>query len=211
MVKTSLFVVVLIIITSKILAQTPLGIGLVRIRFDKHLKLNFYSDTTNVEPVKTLQFYYDTNIDATSIKNLDRQLHWLKPESFWLDYHIMVFRVVSQTGRWFKVVVNNENGRSYWIKRTNKTEFQSWESYLKGMVSVARLPQFPQKIRSKPDDHAPVIEYQGQDCFVVKSVRGDWLEIATSGICDETTMQIKSGWIRWRKGNRLLIEYFPTC
>ena len=49
---------------------------------------------------------------------------------------------------------------------------------------------------------------------MVKSINGDWIEISTPDYCDEnytdSTAPIKSGWIKWRQGNKLLIDYFIT-
>jgi len=82
------------------------------------------------------------------------------------------------------------------------------------MFGVARLPSSTQKIRTEPDEKSQEIEYQGTDCFVVKSMKGDWIEITTPNYCDEnftdSKTPIKSGWIKWRKGNELLISYFTT-
>lgn len=45
-------------------------------------------------------------------------------------------------------------------------------------------------------------------------MRGDWIEIFTADYCEdgytESKTKIKSGWIKWKQGNTLLIEYFIT-
>lgn len=78
----------------------------------------------------------------------------------------------------------------------------------------ALLSSSPQKIRTEPDERSQEIEYHGTDCFVVKSMKGEWIEIATPAYCDEdltgSTTPIKSGWIKWRDGDKLIIEYFTT-
>ncbi len=214
MIKKSFFIIVLVIIASKVQAQTTLGIGIVSIAFDAQTRLAFYVDSLDKKPVRVLRFYNNPEIDAVSIVDLEKQRKWLKPEMMWLDYHVLNFRVLADSGRWFKVIVNNENGLAFWIKKTAKTRFKSWETYLKGMFSIARIPDYPQKIRTKPDEQSPEIAYTGTDCFIVKSVQGDWVEIATPDYCDNSytgsTTRIRSGWIRWRDGNRLIIEYFFT-
>jgi hypothetical protein len=45
-------------------------------------------------------------------------------------------------------------------------------------------------------------------------MNGDWIEIFTADYCDESytdsKTKIESGWIKWRQGNKLLIEYYIT-
>ena len=69
-----------------------------------------------------------------------------------------------------------------------------------------------QKIRNSPADNGQEIKYNGTDCFQVKTLKGDWIEIFTGDHCDEygSKTRIKSGWIKWRSGDKLLIEYYTT-
>lgn len=82
------------------------------------------------------------------------------------------------------------------------------------MFGVERLSNHPQKIRTEPNEISKEIEYQGTDCFIVKSMKGDWIEITTPDYCDEnftdSKTPIKSGWIKWLKGDELIINYFTT-
>jgi hypothetical protein len=45
-------------------------------------------------------------------------------------------------------------------------------------------------------------------------MKGDWIEITTTDYCDEnftdSKTPIKSGWIKWRKRDELIINYFTT-
>ncbi|MCK4979581.1 MAG: hypothetical protein KAS62_04250, partial [Candidatus Delongbacteria bacterium] len=146
---------------------------------------------------------------------LEKQREWLKPEALSLDYSAFTFRCVEEKDNWLEVIVNNENGKTYWLKKTDLTIFYSWENYLKEMFGIERIPDQPQKIRTSPNDDSEEIDYEGQDCFVVRSMKGDWIEITTPGYCDKIFTDfktpIKTGWIRWREGNKLLINYFITC
>ena len=195
-------------------SQTELGIGLVSIDFDDKTVLKFYSDTLEREPEKVVEFFDDKKINSWNIKDYDKQKIWLKPEVLWLDYFSFTFRSLAQTDNWLDVIVNNETGKTYWLKKTDKVKFRNWEEYLKNMFGVTRLLDFPQKIRKEPNDNSPEIKYQGTDCFIVESLEGDWIEISTPDYCDEnftdSKTPIKSGWIKWRKGDELIIDYFTT-
>lgn len=209
-----LLIYILLLLSTQSWSQTNLGIGIVSIGYDDKTVLEFYSDTLDKEPKKVIEFFDDRTINSWNIKNLEKQKEWLKPELLWLDYSAFTFRSLTRTDKWFEVIVNNETGKSYWIENTELTEFKNWEEYLKNMIGVARLHDFKQKIRTKPTESAEEIKYEGTDCFVVKSMKGDWIEIKTPDYCDENFKDnktaIKSGWIKWKQGNKLIIEYFTT-
>lgn len=205
---------IFLLFSIQVWSQVDLGIGLVSIDFDDKTVLEFYSDTLESEPVKVVEFFNDTTINSWNIKNLDEEKEWLKPEVLWLDYSAFTFRCLARTGNWLEIIVNNESGKNYWLKTIESTKFKNWEEYLKDMAGVERLSSFPQKIKIEPTDNSTEIKYQGTDCFVVKSMKGNWIEITTTDYCDENFTDgkkpIKSGWIKWRKGNELMIYYFTT-
>lgn len=210
----TLLTYILLFLTTSLLAQTDLGLGLVSINFDDKTTLHFYSTPNDKEPKRTIQFFNDQTINSWNIRDLDKHKEWLKPEILWLDYSQFVFRCITVQDNWLKVMVNNETEETLWLRKSDLTTFRDWENYLKEMFGVARLPNQQQKIRVSPTDNSDEILYKGQDCFQVKSMKGDWIEIFTADYCDESytdsKTKIKSGWIKWRQGNKLLIEYFTT-
>lgn len=209
-----LIINILILFSTQVWSQTDLGIGLVSIDFDDKTVLEFYTDTLATEPKKVIEFFDDRTINSWNIKDLEEQRKWLKPEVLWLDYFAFTFRCLTKTDKWLEIISNNETKTTYWLKRTDSTKFNTWEDYLKEMFGVERLSNYPQKIMTEPTENSEEIEYQGTDCFVVKSMKGDWIEIATPDYCDDnftdSKTPIKSGWIKWRKGHELLINYFTT-
>jgi hypothetical protein len=200
---------ILLVLSTQVWSQADLGNGLVSIDFDDKTVLEFFSDTIEGKPEKVVEFFDDSVINSWNIKNLEKQKEWMQPEVLWLDYFAFTFRCINQTDKWLEIIVNNETKTTYWLKRTESTKFKNWEEYLKDMFGVERLSDFPQQIKREPTDNSPEIQYQGTDCFVVKSMKGDWIEITTPDYCDSKT-PIKSGWIKWRKGNELIINYFTT-
>lgn len=192
--------------------QVSLGTGIVKINFDDKTVVEFYKSPSEKTFTKRIEFFKDKSINTWSIKNLNQQKTWLKPEILWLDYSQFNFRCKSIRGDWFEVIVNNGNGQTYWIKRNATTTFLTWEEYLMRMFAVDRLSNRKQKIRTQPSGTADELNYEGRDCFQVKSLSGEWIEIFTTDYCGEgqNETQIKSGWIKWRCGDELLIRYYTT-
>lgn len=199
-------------ILTKSYGQVTLGTGIVKIEFDDKTIVDFYDKLTDKTQSKRIEFFDDKSINSWNIKNLDKEKTWLKPEVLWLDYSQFNFRCKTHANGWLEVIVNNETGKTLWIKETKKTKFLTWENYLKDMFGVSRLENEKQKIRNSPSDNEQEIKYQGADCFQVKTLKGDWIEIFTGDHCDEygSKTQIKSGWIKWRRGDKMLIEYHTT-
>jgi hypothetical protein len=191
--------------------QVTLGTGIVKIEFDDKTIVDFYKNPTDNVYFKRIEFFNDKEIISWNIKNLKTEQTWLKPEVLWLDYSQFNFRCKSINGEWLELIVNNDNGLTYWIKRNKATKFLTWEEYLSGMFGVDRLADNKQKIRKQPSDTAEEMKYEGRDCFKVKSLRGDWIEIFSTDRNDgKNRNKIKSGWIKWRRGDELMIEYHTT-
>jgi hypothetical protein len=191
--------------------SNTLGIGTVEIEFNAETIVKFYNSPGDKAYSTRIEFFDDASVNGWNIKDVKNVQMWLKPQSMWLDYHHFVFRCKSFNKDWLEVVVNNEDGKSYWIRRTEQTIFKTWEEYFKSMFAVDRLPEENQKIRTRPTDAANEVKYEGRGCFQVISLKGDWIEISSIDHCpDEKATQIKNGWIRWRRGEKLLIRCYST-
>jgi hypothetical protein len=205
---------IVLLLASNLLAQKDLGLGLVSINFDDKTTLHLYASPVDKEPKRTIQFFNDKTINSWNIRDLNKHKSWSKPEALWLNYSTFVFRGATSHGNWLKVMVNNETGETLWLKKKHSTTYKNWENYLKEMFQVTRLTSEPQKIRRAPANNAAAIRYKGQDCFKVISMKGEWIEISTADYCDDSytdsKTKIKSGWIKWRQGNKLLTSYFVT-
>ncbi len=210
----TLLKIIIALLTTSLFAQKEIGLGIISINLDEKTPLSFYSLPNDKIAKRTIEFFDDKTINSWNIKNFNKHKSWLKPELLWLDNSSLFFRYVTIKDNWIKVIVNYETGETFWIKKSKMTIIKNWEKYLIDMFGVSRLPNEPQKIKSLPINNSKDIKYEGQDCFQVKSVKGDWIEIFTANYCDEdnskSKTKIKSGWIKWREKNKLLIEYYTT-
>lgn len=183
-----------------------LGIGLVTIDFDDKTVLNFYAAPDEKSEKKTLEFFDDPAISSWNIRGLDQHKTWLQPEILHLDYSQFILRCAEKQTGWLKVIVNNETGQTMWLKEDKLTIFDTWEAWLKSRNSIGRLPNQPQKIRKAAEENAEEIPFKGRDCFKVQAVQGDWVEITSSENCEGE--KLKSGWIKWRAEEKLLVDFF---
>ena len=211
-IKTLLLLIFLLDIAGAAFGQTTLGKGLLAVNFDEKTTLVFYNSPSDKTPAKRIEFFNDRSISSWNIKSLETHKKWLSPEVLWLDYSPLVFRFKALNDKWAEVIVNNTTGKSYWIKINSSMTSLTWQAFLKEKFGVSRVSK--QKIKKSPSVNSTDLIYEGEDCFQVKSMKGDWIEIFSADYCDESytksKTKIKSGWIKWRQGNRLLIEYFIT-
>lgn len=136
---TNLIILLTLLVSLNSFGQVTIGIGVVDIEFDSSTVIHFYKTPADRTPSQTIQFFNDKGIDNWNIKDLEKQSAWLKPETLWLDYHFFNFRCKAKKDQWLEVIVNNENGSSFWIKETESCTFLTWEEYLKKMFSIERI------------------------------------------------------------------------
>jgi hypothetical protein len=204
-----IFAVVFSFISLATYSQSEIGIGIVSINFNEETVIDFYDTQELQKKIQTLEFFNDNKINRISLKNLELHREWLQPETFWLDYYQFNFRVKSNNENCYEVYVSDN--RTMWIENKEFTQFLTWEEYLISMFMVSRTNPNEQKILENPELKAKEIPYSGDDCFNVRKMSGNWIEIFTPDYCnDEIENPIKNGWIKWREGNKILINYHST-
>ena len=186
-----------------------LGLGIVNVTFDTSTRVQFYTDTTLLEPINEIQFFKSNETAQVNYKFKTADESWFQPEAFWINYDFFFFRCLEITPNYYKVLVNNESGLTYWIQRDSFLTYQSWEDFLSSVLAIGRS-NAEQQIKTSNKKNGKSISFKGEDCFHVKQVKGDWLEITTIGVCTDeelTSGTLESGWIRWRNGTQLLVKY----
>ncbi|CAN5154023.1 hypothetical protein BH09BAC3_BH09BAC3_16820 [soil metagenome] len=199
------------LITLSASSQVSIGIGIVWIEFDGPATIEFYRTPEDNTYSKRLVIFNDPVIDGLNLKDYPKHKKWLQPEVMRLDYYHFNFRCKSETEKWLEVIVNNEDGSTLWVKRSEQTKFQPWKEYLMSMFGIKRLNARAQGIYDAADESSKKVASQGKDCFRIKEMRGDWVEIFSSDECDtKKRTEIKSAWIKWKEGDKILIEYSTT-
>lgn len=191
----------------------PAGMGVIKVDHTKLPLLEFYDDTIQFKSIKSV-LVGKTSDGEYFIKNRKETDTWFVPEQLYLDYDIFILRVDSIIGRWYKVIVNMETGRSMWTKKAPYKKFIRWSTFLLTETTSIDKGFEDLDIKFAPNESSKNIRKISEgECFEALEIQGDWLRVTTNTIldCNESVKPIKSGWIRWRKGNRLMIGYGLTC
>lgn len=132
---------------------------------------------------------------------------WFVPAHMKLDYDLLLLRALTVSQNWIEVVVNEHDGRTAWILR-HDLELRLWHAFLLSVVAVETLDPATNPIRIKPLDHAAILADGANALLKPLAVRGDWLLVETHQMADRIQ---PTGWIRWREGDRLLVDYSLLC
>jgi hypothetical protein len=127
---------------------------------------------------------------------------WLYPEHLKLDYGVLYFKVLGIGHDFLKVIANKDNAQVSYLNK-NQGEFFSWTEFLMTVNSVELKEENSGKVRLKPFEQAGeiAIEYAFIQPLIVNE---EWLY---GKFVDVQLKEKGKGWIRWRKGNKLYINY----
>ncbi len=133
---------------------------------------------------------------------------------FWKpDYSIMHFICLEETKKSYKILINYDEVK--YLPKGKKYAFKSWENYLLQSYGLSNLPDTELVVKKEPNEHAKTIatKLDKTSSFCAYEVKGDWVKIGFSCseelTCNKQSKSCKekiSGWIRWRKGNELLVQ-----
>jgi hypothetical protein len=82
-------------------------------------------------------------------------------------------------------------------------QFAAWPEFLLGVPSVEPFNASANPVRARPLDNSPVLS-TARAALPVLAVQGDWLKVATHALADRMP---PDGWVRWRRGDRLLVTF----
>lgn len=194
--------------------RTPAPIGAVRIILEnagvsiRSIDVAFNTDTidlnNNVKQVRLI------DNDGVFIENRQENYPWF---NLLFEHHYGTeFICVGITKNYYKILVNDQ-GQTYWVRKSPLLQFETLDKYFKNLVGIKIARN--QHIRLKLEVNAPVITYSDNlrhQTFKVVQIKGDWMEIKSFDEDDEINsyQKLKSGWIRWRIGNSILINIIDS-
>ncbi|WP_203296415.1 hypothetical protein [Luteirhabdus pelagi] len=129
------------------------------------------------------------------------------PPYLWPAYHNteygeFYFKVFAVGYDFITVEVNTKTQQKVYVDK-NAGELLYWPSFLLQLNTVSMVEEHSQPIRIKPLAHAGTV---AQDFKSLRplTVEGDWLQVALK---NEKNQTVATGWLRWRKDQKLLIDY----
>jgi hypothetical protein len=187
-------------------ADLPIGLGIARVLAKPGTVLRFYrppaigENPGDYPPSDVVLF--GPGVPSVDIAEAPP---WLVPEHLKMDYELFHLRVLTLSAEWVEVIGNSTTGETWWIDRS-QVEFADWPEFLLSVPSVEPFDAEANPVRSRALDAAPILSTM-RAALPVLAVQGDWLQVATGELADRMP---PNGWIRWRRGERLLITYNPV-
>lgn len=177
-----------------------IGIGLVQ-----GTDLVLYNDSTFED------LFIKYNIGSGKPINKRVCSKYYKPE-----YYIMHFVCLSETNKYYKVIINYDEIK--YLVKDSTSKLLSWEDYI--LSSFGIRPNNNQELKKQPHLNSDKIEnYSSQDIFCPIEVKGEWVKVrfdcqndseliepcnSSEKKCPNETI----GWLKWKKGNEILVEIF---
>ncbi|NHE56917.1 MFS transporter [Cyclobacterium plantarum] len=180
------------------------GMGFFSPDFYENQVLYFYSEPNLEKPIQE-HAVYDS---ITFRQNQHRQFEiatappWLVPDIMKLDYDMLYFKISSVSDEWVEIVVNAQNGQTAYISKYAGNVVY-WPDFLLSVNSVEFLPGSEEKVRARPFSASGIIRtpYEFMKPFKIKE---DWAEVF---LLDGGFQRVGKGWIQWKKGDKLLVQF----
>jgi len=191
------------------------GDGIVLIDIANFPLIEFYNSPDTAEPTETFKIFMDESINSFNIENLKQiRNDWFKPLHFNLEYFMFYLQCTEIENDWYQVIVNEQTNLKYWMRKSTILSYKSWENFI-CEKAIGIIPSNPEEnpILKSPHLDSEKAEKQPIDCLMPVSISNEWLTVKVEpAICDQTNQmnedEIFTGFIRWKKGNQLLIKYY---
>jgi hypothetical protein len=190
---------------------STLGIGLVL----APAEFTLFNDSALTEIYAEVDMYAD-----------DEGLDLICPKFFAPEYSILNFVCLDSSSTSYKVLSGYSTVK--YLKRVDAAEFMSWHDYVLSSFGIRRLTSNDgaelsnQPLKREPFQQSPTLKIPaGFEMFCPMEIKEDWVKIKYDcfynleqnphegepchnfiGECEKPL----TGWMRWRDGNRLLID-----
>jgi hypothetical protein len=142
---------------------------------------------------------YDDSVGVRAFPN-----HDFKPLAFHPDYFILCLAATRRTSDGYDVIVNQETGLTKHLPLLPFLRFRTWEEHVLSVFALEFDPAV-NPIRTQPRNRAPIIPFPGTSAvYHPAEVKGDWVRVAWG----EDSNDSRTGWIRWRVGTRVVVDFF---
>ena len=141
-----------------------------------------------------------------SLKNLKI----FNPLMFYPDNYILQFEYFEKNGI-KKIYIDKKRNVVKELDANNCFNIEKWDEYLFSAIVEFDFSKNP--LRKKPNIESELFEYKNSDdiIFTISKIKGDWIYIECSDICDYVCKKNVGGWIKWRSKGEIIIKLYFTC
>lgn len=184
--------------------EPAIGLGFFKRHFSETPILYFYGNLNYEKPIHDHPRMDSIVFTRTEYGGFDISSAppWLVPAHLKLDYDILYFRVVSVGRDFAEVIVNEQTQQTAYVNRSAGTVLY-WHDFFLNVFAVEFPEGKQQPIRIKPLSHASAVN-TSYEFLSPLEIQDEWMRVQ---LMDENVNLVGSGWIQWRSGNKLLIEY----
>ncbi len=185
-------------------AEPTIGLGFFKPHFSETPVLYFYGNLNYEKPIHDHPRMDSAVFTRTEHGSFDIAAAppWLVPAHLKLDYDILYFRIVSVGRDFAEVIVNERTQQSAYVNRYAGTILY-WHDFFLNVFSVEFPEGKQQPIRIKPLTHASEVK-ASYEFLNPLEIQDEWMRVQ---LMNENATSVGTGWLQWRSGNKLLIEY----
>lgn len=150
-------------------------------------------------------YYYDESDGKFEYANDD-----FRPFAFHIDYFLLALKCVGKEKGRYEVIVNEETGLRKYVKADDPTlKFQTWEEHLLHVFAI-NFNREDNPVLESPQGQVKNAALSDKSLFHPVEVKEEWLKVNWDPAykAGNKGPQSATGWIRWKKGERLLVELF---
>ena len=156
-------------------------------------------------------YYYDDSDGEFEYANDD-----FIPLSFRVDYFRLALRCVGKDNGRYEVIVNEETGLRKYVRADDRfLKLETWEEHLQD--TAVDFNQAENPVLEAPHGRVKKVALPGSGApfhsVHTVEVKGEWLKVKwdTSRGTVSQVPKYDYGWIKWKKGDKLLVEFFLGC
>jgi hypothetical protein len=146
-------------------------------------------------------FYYDDSDGKFEYKNDNFRAFAFHP-----DHFLLSVRCVGEDKDRYQVIVNEETGLKKYVSKNEKNlMLESFGKHLLKTFSID-LEKEKNKIFETRNGKELKLDFEKIDRFEAVEVKGDWLKVKWE--LPDRKEEYKSGWVRWKENEIILIDWF---
>lgn len=147
-------------------------------------------------------FYYEQIGDRTFPENEN-----FRAFAFHRDYFLLGLKCVGEDKGRYEVIVNEETGLKKFVAKGDPTlKFETWEAHITGAFAVS-FNREENPLRDGPKGKVKNADLPEDVTFHPVQINGEWLRVSWDS-SKQAGKNDKSGWVKWKENNKILVELF---